>query len=756
MNLKSSIACMCLLLMLSVAYTPVYAQIAIGDVEVGLGDLGYSDISLNGLYGTASIWIPLQNRWEINNPVTLDVVYTGSPLLNPNGAILTVKVNGQAVSSIRPTGDGRPKTFRVTIPPSLIQQPGFQVEFSGFLKITDLECEDTNNPGQWLIIQDSTTLKMSPNLSGDAPGLENLLDALVIRSYDDNPTPIILAIPDTHTDDAVLLTAAARIAAHLGTATTTDHLPFTIKTFSALTDRDKRSAHMIFVGLLSDIPFWEDWAVADIITPAGDTFETPGGRVLPPETALIQLFVSPWNPRNNILVLSAAGIEGIDLGGDAFVHRQTRQTFNGAYAVVDSLVTLPSPQLALPWSSTHTTFRQLGELDQRVTGIGNKDVNYYFRIPPGWVFTPGTQLTLHMAFSPALRRDESYAIVYINDVYVGAVNVTPDDGDIWVAMDMPVRALNELARGSKPMNLDLRLAIANLLPVDSCDQINVESSWTVIYSDSYFTMVHDYVEVPDLHAFPYPFISAESTAPISIVLPQDHTSDDLQSAMALAATLGKYALPDIDIQIITAGAVSSESLQDHNLIILGELTRQPLIEAFVSEDDLLRVSQQLVQLDDPNIGVLHSLTSAWSPDHKALLVYGETQAGFAQAVETLFMTIPPVFEPGSIALIRAGSPSLVFHREVDLVADEVVVAERVISETRTMPVEQLPTVIPSPEPTQDMEVSGMLEINPNETMPSVSSTNITEMERLILIITAFLIILITLALIGRILFRLVR
>jgi hypothetical protein len=756
MNLKWSIALICLVLVLSLAHTTVSSQIPVDDVEVRLDDLGYSDISLNGLYGMASIWIPLQNRWEIDSPVTVDVVYTGSPLLNPESAVLTVKVNGQAVSSIRPVGDGAPKTFRVTVPPSLVQQPGFQLEFTGFLKITDLECEDTNNPGQWLIVQNSTTLRMSPQVTGEAPGLDHLLDALVIRSYDDNPTPIIFAIPDT--DDTALLTAAGRIAAHLGTATTADHLPFTIKTFNALTLRDKRSAHIVVVGLLEDVPFWEEWAEdTDIILPAEDAFETPGGRVLPPESALIQLFVSPWNPANNILLLSATGIEGIEMGGNAFAHRQTRQTFTGPYAVVDDLVTLPAPQPGLRWSSTHTTFQQLGELDQRVTGIGNQDAFYFFRIPPGWVFSPGAQLTLHMAFSPALRDDESYAIIYINDVYVGTVSVAPDADDVWVAMELPTRTLNERARTGRPMNLDLRLAIANLLPVDSCDQINLESSWTVIYRDSYFTIEHDYAELPDLHAFPYPFVTAISTPPISVVLPQNHTLNDLQYALALTATLGKYALPDIDIDIITADAASQESLEGHNLIILGEMSRQPLIEALVSEDDLLRINRQLVQLDEPNIGILHSLISAWSPERNVLLVYGETQSGFAQAAEALYTAAPPVFEPGSVAFIRAGRPPLMFQRDVEPAVDEVVVAELIITDTSpTLAVEDLPTIVPSPEAPQETAALDLPQIPLSETVSAGNGNNISETERLVLIITAFLIILITLALLGRILFRLVR
>lgn len=750
MHIKWLTICIFLVLTLSLAHPAVHAQLPVGDVEVRFEDLGYGNITLNGLYGMASVWVPLQNRWVIDSPLTLEVTYTGSPLLNSRAAILTVKANGQAVTSIRPVGDGRPRSFRVSIPPELAQQPGFTLEFSGFLKLTDLECEDTNNPGQWLIIQNNTRISLSPSITDEAPGMENLLDALVMRTYDDNPTPIIMAVPNV--EDPAVLTAAARIAAYLGTATGAAHLPFTVKSFDDLTARDRRIAHLIMIGTVDTIPYWDNWADTGVITPVDDAFTTPGGRILPPESALIQLFTSPWNPRNNILLLSAAGMEGIELGGTAFAHRQTRQTFDGPYVVVDELVTLPAPVVGLPWSSEHTTFRQLGEVNRRVTGIGNQDVFYYFRLPPGWVFAPDTQLTLHMAFSPALRGDESYAIVYINDVYIGAVNVDADDGDVWVAMDLPTRALNELGRGGRPMNLDLRLAIANLLPVDSCDQINVESSWTMIYNDSYFTIDHTYAELPDLHALPYPFVTARPTAPISIVLPQDPTATDLQNALSTAAILGRHTLPDITIEVIGADAVDEATHAEHNLIILGEQARQPLISAFVDEEDLLRIGQQIRQLDEAGIGVLHSLNSPWSPDHHLMLVYGDSLEGYTQAVEMLLTSTPPVFEPGSVALIRADRVPLVFQRAIPLIEDEVVVAERVVSETRTRASSDLPTAAPAPEPTQ--AASDLPVIAPGAPAPDTIETTVSDTERLILIITAFLIVLITLALVGRMLFKL--
>jgi len=744
MNFKRLIMSVSILIALSVTYVAGYAQTPIREIEMTFEELGYSHISINGLYGTASAWVPLQSNWEINNPVALDIAYIGSPLLNAENAVLTVKANGQSVSSIRPLGDGTLKTFRVVVPASVVQAPGFLLEFNGYLKLTDLQCEDTSNPGQWLIIQNTSLVQVEPSIKRQVPQLENLLDALVIQSYDNNPTPIVLVIPAAPSSE--VLTATGRIMAYLGTRLTAAHLPLTVKSFADLSERDQRTANLVVVGMLDEIPFWEDWAEVAPLSPLDADFE------LAPDGALIQVFPSPWNIDNNILLLSAEGLAGIEQGGAAFAHRPTRQTFLGSSAVVTGLATLPEPQTPLPWSTAHTSFQQLGEVDRRVTGIGITDTYYFFRMPPGWVLSSGAQLVLHMAFSPALRSDESYAVVYINDVYVGTVNVEPQDGDIWVALDLPTRALNELARGSKPLNLDLQLSIANLLPTDSCDQINTDASWSIVYSDSYFTMPHDYALLPDLHAFPYPFVSDQVTPPTSIVLPQNPTPNDLQDAFSLVAILGKHTIQDSDVQILASNQLNQESHAEHNLIILGDIQRQPWLETFITETDPLRVSGLYEQLGGTNTGLLHAIDSPWSAEHDIVLAYGDTPEGFSLAAQALYESVPPVYELGSIALIREDSVPLILYRDERLIEANVVAAAQVISEASISLNPLVATATPQPEITPTTDPTSLQGIARTEA--AAIANEATDTERLILMITAFLIILTTLAALGRIMFRL--
>ena len=52
---------------------------------------------------------------------------------------------------------------------------------------------------------------------------------------------------------------------------------------------------------------------------------------------------------------------------------------------------------------------------------------------------PGAQLTLNVAFSPALRADHSYVSVIIYGVFVGNIPAKDTDRDTEATFDLPVR-----------------------------------------------------------------------------------------------------------------------------------------------------------------------------------------------------------------------------------------------------------------------------------------------------------------------------
>jgi hypothetical protein len=258
-----------------------------------------------------------------------------------------------------------------------------------------------------------------------------------------------------------------------------------------------------------------------------------------------------------------------------------------------------------------TTFAQLGEADRQVTGLGITDSYYFFQYPPGVTLDEGARLVLHVAFSPVLRSQNSYAVVSINDIYVGAINVNPMDGDLWVALELPARALNKLIYKDHSRKLDVKFSIANLLPTNNCQQIDKNSSWTRIYADSYFQANFSSVPLPDLSFFPYPFSSVKNDDPVEIILPDNPNILELQAALSTAALLGNGSVAGLDIRVRRAAEATPETLSGSNVIFMGTLSRNPLISTIRGDAQTQTLADVYKVLGAPQVGYFHAAVSPW-------------------------------------------------------------------------------------------------------------------------------------------------
>ena len=179
---------------------------------VTLQDLGEDDLALNGLYSSGSLWIPLPSNWIIEY-IQVDLNYSASPLLHPERANMTVLANEQQIVSFRLAGQTSSASF--VIPKENIDQGnGVSLAFAGYLRLTDLVCEETDNPGQWVTILNTTRLTIGANLDRSLVDLAAMGRLLLAHNSISASPPLLFVLPDN--PDAVTLTTAAQVAARLG------------------------------------------------------------------------------------------------------------------------------------------------------------------------------------------------------------------------------------------------------------------------------------------------------------------------------------------------------------------------------------------------------------------------------------------------------------------------------------------------------------------------------------------------------------
>lgn len=705
-------------------------------IERTFADWGYTDLRMRGLYATGSMWFPFQSDWPITGDIELELVYTASPLLNMDEAILTVLANNLEVTSIRPVGDGLEQRLRVTIPASQRLAEGVTLNFNGYLRLTDNLCEDSFNTGQWLLIRDSSRVTINTAVSAPTPQLNDLPHAMVVQGPDD-PAPLLFILPEDA--DEMTLTTAVQVAKRLGTQINANHLPLQVTTPNNLTERQKEQSNLILIGLAENNALIRELADDLPIPPTADGFVAQNGVLIPATDGVIQLFRSPWHHQRNILLVSGNEAAGLQMAGQAFEDESTFRSFQGRFYFVHRLVELPEPRQPRPWTTPLTTFAQLGQSDLTTMGLGLTDSNYYFPQPAGTLLDPSrqNQLLLHLAFSPALRAQTSYAILYVNDIYVGSVDAATTEGEAWVAFDLPTEALNERLLRGETRELKVQLSIANLLPTNSCEQIDIESSWTKVYADSHFDIGFVPTELPDLAAFPHPFVDFQGGDPVRIVVPARPTRSELSLAFSLAAVLGQQNIGDMAVDIRLATPDTSHIYPNYQLITLGTPDRHPLLHQLI-DDTLLTAPPDIYQLlSTSRNGFFQTMHPVWDEEQVILAIFGETPQAFNIAADAFYEQGYLVRETGSLALIRPGHSPVVVYREAGVFRPIITRPDLIAAETTPEPE---PTILPEPQAPPE----------PDEIREVVSLTNT---EWLILVSTTFLVILVSIAALIRIAWR---
>src|SRR5262249_46454147 len=156
--------------------------------------------------------------------------------------------------------------------------------------------------------------------------------------------------------------------------------------------------------------------------------------------------------------------------------------------------------------------------------------------------------------------------------------------------------------------------------------------------------------LPDLQAFPYPFLNDKENNPVVIVLPQNPDSAAVSDALTLAATLGNRAVTEFDVSVATPDQVTQDKYANANLIILGAKANPPLFGKFTQALASSRNSTVVAAFNNPDFGILYEIPSAWNAKRVMLFVSSGTANGYGAAFDQLIANVPPVGSSGSIAV----------------------------------------------------------------------------------------------------------
>lgn len=302
------------------------------------------------------------------------------------------------------------------------------------------------------------------------------------------------------------------------------------------------------------------------------------------------------------------------------------------------------------------TFKELGYSERIMVGPYDS-VRIFFSTPINWRLTSGSKMTLKFNTSySGVNTGGSFVggtlIVYFNGTILETVFLN-QQGPVTLELDIPPAALLPTQEdGRHFINLFFDASI-------NCDEEDVNSS-VVIGEDSEISL--QYVEVApslDLSRFPEQFYQpgALFSSATTIVVPDKPTMSELQSAIAVSASLGSVTNGQLPINLMPVGQLTDAIQTNNNLIFVGLPSSFPILQNVELPIPVAGNKLSVSGATDED-GILQLAMSPWKQTGVLMFVSGNTEAAVVKSSSVLgFDAIIPGTR-SNIAVISNINPNI--------------------------------------------------------------------------------------------------
>jgi cellulose synthase (UDP-forming) len=606
---------------------------------LSLKDLGAnSPIRLIGVQGEGSLPFTVR-RDEIVTGGKINLTFAYSPALIPELSHLTVLINGEVVGNIPlPKDKASGQTAELPINPVLFQEDN-RILFR-FIGHYTLGCEDPLHSSLWLVLSNTTSLTTQLQ---KLP-LPNELSLLPTPFYDPKDMQA-LTLPFVFASKVspATLQAAGTVASWFGSLAS-----YKGANFPTSLDTIPNGNAVVFA--------------TNAEKPAGITLPDISG----PTVAVVT------NPNNSeAKLLLVMGRDAKELAAAADTLTIGANALSGQTQVV-GVPNIPArkPYDAPRWVPIDRAVR-FGELVQPTDLQGNGLVpgllTLNFRTAPDLFVWGNTGVPLDIRYRyPAgtwLNFRESRLDVSINNSYLRSLPLT-QEGVIQQVKDVisPDFVMNEQTVRVPPYYVFGQNQLQfyyDLRPVKigECQDVLPNNVQESIDPDSTIDLskTERFTSLPNLAFFVnsgYPYTRMADLSETAVVLPDQLTSQDIEAYLDLMGMMGdSTGFPAVHATVVTANGV--EQVADKDLLVLGSISRQPLIARWVengklrvdngrlrvgmtsaldrvytmldpnTEAERERVDNLLVQQGD-NLAAMIGLRSPLSSSHSAIIITGSS------------------------------------------------------------------------------------------------------------------------------------
>ncbi|MBI5950958.1 MAG: cellulose biosynthesis cyclic di-GMP-binding regulatory protein BcsB [Chloroflexi bacterium] len=616
--------------------TPVQPGSTAPDV-ISFSVLDEKDIVLRGPFDSAAVQFAPPASWalqdgasvslEINASFSQPGITDGQSPTIEQGTMagLQVWLNNELLETIFIEENGL-QTFRISIPLAALKSARADGRQSlDFILDASLDCRFLRETT--IVIQSNSSIFLPHTATSPQTDLA-LLPKPFFQRYSFLPEPALLVVPASPTAEE--LKAAMAVAAGFGRMSSGD-LVLQLVPLNLLTDEQKSSSHLIFVGKASSMQ-----PLGVIQFPVAISSQGLSAAGSQPDDGFVQMGVSPWNPARAVLFAGGNTDVGVVKAAQAVSSGMLQPGSRPNLAVISQV----NASVKVPPVLEDRTLASLGYANRTISGYGFSSLDYNFYIPPGQAAGEGAYFNLMYTHTALLDTDSSSLLVVINDQKIGSQRFSEETSKQLNTLKVNIPA-NILRSG------DNRLSVrAELEPLNFCSQNIDNTLWMTVNNASliHLPLVTSESDVPSqllsLNQYYIPFLNSPTLDMVGFVVAKsDPTSWDI--AAALAADLGRRSSGQVlGPEVVFTDAVPDSFIQNHDLIVIGRASQLPIIAGMAdampapfeaNSDQASERNMTVTYRLEPNasVGYFQLFTSPYGSKYSVLAILGSTEEGLS-------------------------------------------------------------------------------------------------------------------------------
>ncbi|AKG22129.1 cellulose biosynthesis cyclic di-GMP-binding regulatory protein BcsB [Calothrix sp. 336/3] len=600
---------------------------------------------LRGVYSEGRLGFTRPRSWNVQN-VKAVIRFQHSPALYASRSNLTILVNDTAVGSI-PLNRKQSQVgqFLVNIPPKLLQDYN---ELKIVAQQNNSEtCSDPTDPNLWTeILPDSKILfgfKPQPqplnfsrypypffdNLGLESSKISYLQPAQVSQSW---------------------LTSTARLQTSLGR--TAEFRPIQTNLATNIADV-KNDARLLIVGTPTEQP-----ALADLQLPlkiSGSQILNRDQSPIPEDTGVLIIANTKKDGSGApVLIVTGNSAKAVAKAAQFLVQPDLRKMGTGQFILVPKVQesTTPAPRQWSRYLPEANNFK-LSEIktqasgepfrDVTVRGIGATPIDIDFRALPDDRFLRGSSMNLVYSYGPQVNPRTSAVEVLLDGVFIGGARLDSEAGVNRKSLKVDLPA--NLIQPNSKLQVFFRMNSREPFDKERCLIPPDQQLSGTIHSETSFDLKRETsTQLPDLKLlqFGFPFAAPQDLSKTAVVLPQNPSSTEILTLLALSERLGRLSQSDsIKLDVYTTDSLPETVKKNDHLIGIATKDRFPFPEVFKTEGFNLgqgfsrNSTQGTAQTPQDTQGMIKQIISSKNSDRVMLALTAQTEVGLERVRQVL-------------------------------------------------------------------------------------------------------------------------